>query len=509
MYHFKIEKMKNKISLSILLIVAALWIGCSDDFLDKSPLGEYAVDNFFTTADGAEAGVNGAYSYLRHWDIVVWPYVMMGDISSDDTYHGNKNNKPGVEMNNFNFTPSSFGGAVCDNWYTGNYVLIARSNLVINSEPVFDFEEALQKRLLGEVRFIRGFAYFNLVKAFGGVSIITSDLPELGGDFIPRSSADEIWEIVEDDLKFAIENLPEKSAYFEEQLGRATSGAAKAVLARSYLFRNDFANVEKYAMEVINSGEYSLDPDYEGIFKLSGENGSGSVFEVQATHSDTGTKMGIDKYSTMQGSKTLGWGINSATPELEDAYELGDPRKGHTIAYEGDTLYDGQTVVARNSPNHGTNWNKKALLPKYSFDPSTSIGGGGGGANNPVNVRIIRYADVLLMAAEALNENGKSGEALIYLNQVRARARGINPDILPDVTTTSKDDLRIAIWHERRVELAFEQGRYWDILRQGRAAELLHAQGVVDYDPVKHNLYPIPQTEIDNTEGVVVQNPGY
>ncbi len=501
--------MKNKILNIILLLVATLWIGCDDEFLEKSPLGEYAVDNFFTTAEGAEAGVNGAYSYLRHWDIVVWPYVMMGDIASDDTYYGNKNNKPGVEMNNFTFTPSSFGGAVCDNWYTGNFVLIARSNLVINSEPVFEFDEALQKRLLGEVRFIRGFAYFNLVKAFGGVPIITDVLPELGGDFIPRATEDEIWAIAEADLKFAIDNLPEKSEYVDTQLGRVTKGTARAMLARLYLFRNDFVNVEKYAMEVINSGEYFLDPDYEGIFKLSGENGSGSVFEVQATHSDTGTKMGIDKYSTMQGSKTLGWGINSATPELEAAYELDDPRKGHTIAYVGDTLYDGQTVVKRNSPNHGTNWNKKALLPKYAFDPTTSIGGGGGGANNPVNVRIIRYADVLLMAAEALNENGNSALALVYLNEVRARAREGNSEILPDITISDKEELKKAIWHERRVELGYEQGRYWDILRQGRAAELLHAQGVTDYDPVKHRYFPIPQTEIDNTEGVVEQNPGY
>ncbi len=501
--------MKNKISLSLLLIVSVLWMSCNEDYLEKSPLGQYATDNFFTTAKGAEAGLNGAYSYLRHWDIVVWPYVMMGDISSDDTYHGNKNNKPGVEMNNFTFTPSSFGGAVCDNWYTGNFVLIARSNLVINSEPYFEFDDSLQKRILAEARFIRGFAYFNLVKAFGGVPKITDEIPELGGDFIPRATEEEIWQVVEDDLTFAFENLPEKSEFASEQLGRVTKGAASSMLARAYLFRNDFANVEKYAMEVINRGEYSLDPDYEGIFKLSGENGSGSVFEIQATHSDTGTKMGIDKYSTMQGSRTLGWGINSATPDLEAAYEIDDPRKHATIAYSGDTLYDGQTVVIRNSPNHGTNWNKKALLPKYAFDPSISIGGGGGGANNPVNVRIIRYADVLLMAAEALNENGKSGEALIYLNEVRNRARGGNSAILPDVTTVNKEDLKMAIWNERRVELGFEQGRYWDILRQGRAAELLHAQGITDYDAIKHKYFPIPQTEIDNTEGVIIQNPGY
>ncbi|MEC3905810.1 RagB/SusD family nutrient uptake outer membrane protein [Tamlana sp. 2201CG12-4] len=501
--------MKNKISHSILLLITVLLMGCNDDFLEKSPLGQYATDNFFTDAKGAEAGVNGAYSYLRHWDIVVWPYVMMGDISSDDTYFGNKNNKPGVEMDQFNFTPASFGGAVCDNWYTGNFVLIARANLVINSEPYFEFEESLQKRILAEARFIRGFAYFNLVKAFGGVPIITDVTPELDGEFLTRASEEETWAIAEEDLNYAIENLPEKSEYHESQLGKVTKGAAKAMLARAYLFRNDFANVEKYALEVINSGEYQLHPNYEEVFMLSGENGSGSVFEVQATRSDTGTKLGIDKYSTMQGSQGLGWGISSPTPEFEAAFEADDPRREHTIAYIGDILYDGQTEVKRNSPNHGTMWNQKALLPKYAFDPSVSIGGGGGGANNPVNVRIIRYSDVLLMAAEALNENGNPAQALIYLNMVRERARDGNPTILPDVTTTDKDALRTAIWHERRVELGLEQGRYWDILRQGRAEDLLHAQGITDYEAVKHRYFPIPQTEIDNTEGSIEQNPHY
>lgn len=501
--------MKKNIIYTMVLLITLTFMSCNDDFLEKSPLGQYATDNFFTTYVGAEAGLNGAYSYLRHWDITAWPYVMMGDICSDDTYHGNKNNKPGIEMEEFTFTPSSFGGGVCDNWYTGNFVLIARVNLVINSEPVFEFDVADQKRILGECRFIRGFAYFNLAKAFGGVPLITDELPELKGDFLSRASADEIWAQAIDDLEYAVENLPEKSEYKSEQLGRVTKGAAKAMLARLYLFKNDFDMVEKYAMEVINSNEYSLFPDYEGIFKFSGENCSESIFEVQATWSETNTKMGIDKYSTMQGSKTLGWGISSPTADFEGAFEADDPRRDITIAYVGDTLYDGQTIVLRNSNNHGTMWNQKALLPKYAFNGETAVGGGGGGANNPVNPRIIRYSDVLLMAAEALNENGNPDDALMYLNMVRERARGGNPEILPDVTITNQDELKIAIWKERRVELGLEQGRYWDILRQGRAAELLHAQGVTNYDATKHRLFPIPQTEIDNTEGVVTQNPGY
>jgi len=243
---------------------------------------------------------------------------------------------------------------------------------------------------------------------------------------------------------------------------------------------------------------------------------------VQASWSLAGNKIGTDKFSTVQGSKGkywdeaqgkfitagLGWGINSPSDDFEAAFESGDPRRDATIAYVGDVLYDGITIVVRNSPNHATKFNQKALLPLFPFGDGQKIAGGGGGANNPANVRVIRYADVLLMAAEALNENGNSTDALKYLNMVRDRARGGDETILPDVTTTSKEELRMAIWHERRVELGMEMHRYWDILRQGRAAELLNALGK-NFIEGKHNLLPIPQVEIDATEGVVTQQPAW
>ncbi|MCT4672455.1 MAG: RagB/SusD family nutrient uptake outer membrane protein [Prolixibacteraceae bacterium] len=509
--------MKNSIIISLLLL--GLGFSSCENYLDKQPLGDLSPENYYSTAEGAEAGVNAAYSYLRHYDLVGLPFIAVGDIASDDADHGNKNNKASMEFNEFTFSSSS---SLMNNWFSGQYVLIGRANIVINSESEFNFSEDLQKRILAEAKFMRAYGYFNLVKSFGGVPKITV-LPELDGDFIPRASTEEIWKLIDEDLEYAIEYLPERSGYSSANLGRVTKGAARGLLARAYLFRNDFPNVEKYAMEIINSGEYSLFPDYEGIFTYDGENCSESVFEIQATRSESGNKTGTDKYNTVQGSKAkywdeekgvfinnqgLGWGINSPSDDLEAAYETGDPRKEATIAYVGDTLYDGRTIVVRNSKNHALKYNQKGILPLFYDGSNDKVLSGGGGANNPANVRIIRYADVLLMAAEALNENGKSGEALPYLNMVRERARGGNVDILPDVTTSDVTELRYAIWHERRVELAMEQHRYWDILRQGRAPKLLQALGK-SYVAGKHELLPIPQVDIDATEGVITQNPGY
>ncbi|PXY03140.1 RagB/SusD family nutrient uptake outer membrane protein [Marinifilum breve] len=512
----RIMKEKN-IIISLLFLILA-FTAC-EDHLDKQPLGELSPENFYSTAEGAEAGVNAAYSYLRHYDLVGLPFIAGGDIASDDSDPGNKNNKASIEFDEFTFSPSS---SLMTNWYSGQYVLIGRANIVINSESEFVFEEDLQKRILAEAKFMRAYGYFNLVKSFGGVPKITV-LPELDGDFIPRATPEEIWQLIDEDLEYAITYLPERSEYSPANLGRVTKGAARGLLARAFLFRNDFEKVERYAMEIINSNEYTLFPDYEGIFTYDGENCSESVFEVQATRSESGNKTGTDKYNTVQGSKAkywdpeqgkfinnqgLGWGINSPSDDLEAAYEDGDPRKDATIAYVGDTLYDGRSIVVRNSKNHGTKYNQKGILPLFYDGTDNKVTGGGGGANNPANVRLIRYADVLLMAAEALNENDKPTDALVYLNMVRERARGDNPDILPNVTTTDKLGLRNAIWHERRVELAMEQNRYWDILRQGRAAELLQALGK-NFVEGKHNLLPIPQVDVDATEGVITQNPGY
>jgi hypothetical protein len=200
----------------------------------------------------------------------------------------------------------------------------------------------------------------------------------------------------------------------------------------------------------------------------------------------------------VRGTPNLGWGFNLPSDDLVKAFEFGDPRRDATVLLVGEALPDGSAVIEDNLQIDNERYNQKAWAPSHALLQD----------NGPSNIRMLRYADVLLIAAEALNENGKAQQALPYLNAVRARARGTRKNILPDVTVTDKDALRQRIWQERRVELAMEQQRWFDLLRTGQAEAKMKALGK-KFIKGRHELFPIPQTEIDLSGGNVKQNPGY
>ncbi|MBU6343654.1 MAG: RagB/SusD family nutrient uptake outer membrane protein, partial [Bacteroidetes bacterium] len=242
---------------------------------------------------------------------------------------------------------------------------------------------------------------------------------------------------------------------------------------------------------------------YSDNFLLSGENGVESIFEIQAAALPTqqAASEGASPYNMVQGVRgvpNLGWGFNRPSDNLIAAYEPGDPRREATILYVGEVLPDGSAVVKDNPEIVGERFNQKAWVPNHP----------GLQDNGPGNIRILRYADILLLTAEAMNENNKSAEALVYLNKIRKRARGTSPIFLQDITLTDKDALREKIYKERRVELAMEQHRWFDLLRWGRAETVMTALGK-PFVANKHELLPIPQTEVDLTEGKIRQNPGY
>ncbi len=350
--------------------------------------------------------------------------------------------------------------------------------------------------MIGECKFLRAYYYFNLVRWFGDLPLVIKPLTpdEFAQD---RQPADAVYTQIIQDLQEALSALPEKSQYKPEDLGRATKGAARGMLARVYLTRGDFANAEKYALEVISSGQYSLYPNFAGIFLPEGENSSESVFEAQATALEAGG--GGSQYNEVQGVRgtpNLGWGFNRPSDDLVRSFEQGDPRRDLTILYPGEPLPDGSDIVSDNPDIINERYNQKAWVPEHP----------GGNGNGPGNIRMMRYAEILLIAAEALNENGKTDDALKYINLVRARARGSSTRVLPDIMTADKAILRQKIWQERRSELAMEQQRWFDILRQGRAADLLAGKG---FKKGKNELFPIPQIEIDLSSGTMSQNPGY
>jgi hypothetical protein len=249
---------------------------------------------------------------------------------------------------------------------------------------------------------------------------------------------------------------------------------------------------------VISSGQYSLFPNYEALFRIANENSVESVFEIQAKYEPGNCDVSNSQYSQVQGvrgSQGGGWGFNVPTQDLVNAYEPGDPRKDATIIFRGEITPQGDAI-----PTDGDNpmYNQKSYVPFSTWIECNE------GAEQ--NIRVIRYAEVLLMNAEAANELGNTAQALTSLNMVRARARGGNDAVLPDVTTTNQDELRAKIWHERHVELAMEFDRFFDLVRQGRAPEVLGPKG---FKAGVNEVWPIPQNEIDLSAGVLTQNPGY
>jgi hypothetical protein len=342
-----------------------------------------------------------------------------------------------------------------------------------------------------------------MVRAWGGVPIVTTTDPELD---LPRSSVEMVYNLLIDDLTFAADNLLYKSEYKDIDVGRATKGAANALLARVYLYRGEFDKAETYAMAVINSNEYDLEENFIDANGVNGNNGDESIFEIGALEVD-GASGGGNQYANTQGVRgnpNRGWGFNRPSLDLRNSFEPNDPRLKGTIIDLGDVIDGVEIIGDANTPDE--TYKDGELVEVECYNRKVWVPGENTTTQWGHHRRLIRYADVLLMAAEALNENNKPSDALVFINMVRERARGDNNDILPDITTTDQMELRDIIMSERRHELAMEGLRFWDLVRTGKAPEVL---GPLGFETGKHELMPLPQTEIDISQGVLTQNPNW
>jgi hypothetical protein len=494
-------KLRNKILLSIFILMA----GCTD-FLQTDPQGKLIDTSFPVSSSDALLATNAVYAAVRDWYYNSGGYPIL-DIMSDDAYKGSNTNDQLSTVGVYdNFTFNTTGDGL-DRWWATLYQGIRWANVVIEKVSPISMDTTLRNRYVGEARFLRALFYFDLVRAWGGVPEVTTSDPPL---HLGRATSEEIYSLIVSDLQYAETHLTKKSELISSDQGRATSGAADALLAKVYLFQKDFANAEKYATKVIQSNEYSLEPRFIDANGVNGNNRVESVFEVGALGVEDYNGGGAQYANTqgVRGTPNRGWGFNRPSIDLRKSFEPGDPRLKGTIIELGDTL-DGvyikgdpdpqnDPVVILNSNGDTVNiqcYNRKVWTPGTDTPTQWSH-----------HRRLIRYADVLLMAAEALNENDKPADALIYLNQVRKRARGGNNSILPDVTITDKNLLRNKILLERRHELALEGERFWDLVRTGNAATVLGPLGFV---PGKHELLPIHQSEIDISQGSLTQNPNY
>ena len=485
-----------KKTVPVLAALGLVLSGCGS-LLDKEPTGVESSVNFLKTESQAILATNAVYdaaAWRFSQEIFEW---FLGDVVSDDSEKGGESAADWAELQQLKDFRGNAANSISFGRWSEFYQGIYRANVVIERVPTINMEAKLRARLVGEAKFLRAFFYFQLVKTFGGVPLITKPLNP--NEYCQaRAPIQAVWAQIETDLKEAAEALPEKSEYPATEMGRATRGAANSLLAKAYIFQSKWAEAMAASATVIQSGEYDLQANYADIFKKANENGIESIFEIQHIQiatSDYGDLNEGQETSIYQGSRNAtyftGWGFNLPTQDFVDEFESNDPRLKATVIFNGDILYEG-TPAQQKADNGSSTTGYAARKYLYEYQPIVPEV-----SNAPANWRSIRFADVLLFHAEAANELGNSTASLESLNRVRKRAS------MPAVTVTGKEDLRKAIYHERRVELGLEGHRFFDLVRQGRAAEVLGKNGFV---AGKHEYFPIPQLELDVCDKIV-QNP--
>jgi len=517
--------------LSAFILVSA---GC-EKVLDKKPIGIQTEENFFLDPTQAVLGINGVYD-VTSWDEgpgsghnYEWMY---GDVMSEDAEKGSTpSDFPTItDFKNWTVDPAnSPSGSTYFNQWQG----IFRANTVIKNLDIATWNPALKNRIMGEAYFLRGYFYFYMARLFGGMPLFNAPVIPSQFGTTPRADLAATYKFIEADFKKAKELLPIKSAYATADIGRATSGAAASYLARVIIFqlgtenKNNHTWQEVYDLtnEVVASGQYSLLANYAQIFEDEGENSSESIFEIQckATAEGWGSiKAGTTNNIIQNSRKLWGWGFNNPTTNLANEFEANDPRKAATMYADGSIVLGIKQVIDFPNENATGYLNRKAAILK----PLEAKASG-------QNMRKMRYADVLLMKAEAAQNLNKDQEARDILNLIRTRARnsskpkgsiegsltyeptGVPANTLPPIANSvSGPALKTAIMHERRVELAEEALHYWDQVRWGtymnslsasvRSKAMSHAiTGGVNPIPV----LPIPQTEVQSWG--LQQNPGY
>lgn len=490
--------MKKNINVQSCILATALGTmlftaACKKDFLNVPPQAQQPSVTFWKNADDAVKGVNAIYANLRSWDNVAFNAIAIESTGSDEA---DKGSTP-TDATFFNlfdqFTVTSTQGSLQGFW-TGQYQNINLCNQVLDNVPNITMDAALKDRLLAEAKFVRAYSYFRLVRAYGNVPLRLT-VPKDNSEYnVPQADKATVYAQIEKDLTEAAAVLPQ--SYPATDLGRATKGAALGMKAKVAMYQKKWADVLALTTQVIGLG-YDLVPDFEKGFRVENENSVESIFEVQAELLQSNAAASNSQYSQVQGvAGVMGWGFNTPSATLEAAFEAGDPRKDATILFRGETTPQGD-LVPLTVPNE--RYNQKSYVPF-----NTRVSGFNEGAQQ--NFRVLRFADILLMNAEAANELGTPTQALTSLNRVRRRARGNDATILPDVTVTEQTALRNAIWKERQVELAMENDRYFDVIRQGRALQIFGPKG---WKANKNEVWPIPQTEIDLSGGLLKQNPGY
>ncbi|WP_338869178.1 RagB/SusD family nutrient uptake outer membrane protein [Spirosoma sp. SC4-14] len=480
----KLTYLLKPILLAAVLLVTAS--GCSENYLNLSPPTTIPVAEYFKTQSDINAALNGAYGGLRGY---YGTFYVMAEVPTDNTESNSRADSFIGDFDRYSWVVNN--GTISDRW-SSSYDIISRCNILIEKSEAVTMDAALKARYQAEAKFLRALMYFNLVRFFGDVPIVLTEIKtEAEAYTYNREPVTKVYAQIEKDLLEAATVLP--VSYTGTDVGRATKGAAQALLGSMYLTSKQFDKAVTKLNEVISANTYKLLPVYEDVFRANNGNNAEIVFSVQYTRTGNkeGSNFSIDFAPTGAGSDIVTGGnpasLNQGTLDLFNAFEPGDLRKNVSI----------QQFTGGNMPYY---------TRKFLDQPPT--------ANESDNDwPVIRYSDVLLMYAEALNETGNTTDALTPLNQVRSRAG------LPAKTDLSQADFRLAVEQERRVELCFEGHRWFDLIRTGRLVPVITAyiakyrtSGGYQVGNYQFNankaLYPIPFRETSLNPNLT-QNPGY
>lgn len=489
-------KYNNFLIITALTILITGFSSCQNDFLDENPQSFISPSNFYKTEADANAALVAVYNALR--PIYSQDMTFVGDLAGEQTNVGTAANTDRLEINNFTVQTTNL--ILSNNW-NNNYTVINRANAVINRVPAIDMATDKKDVIIAEAQFLRSLCYFNLVRQFGGVPLRLEEVTELVGLDIARSSVNEVYDVIIADLKSAESKLPPVQT--ATGVGRATKGAASSLLAYVYLTKKDWTNAATKAQEVItNKATYGYDlyATPEDVWKIENENKKEHIFSIQF---QSGPEAYGSAYSQFYLSRTAnviqkngvsGFAINLVEDAFWKSFDPADKRRDASIL---SSFTDPKTNKYYEYPTKGLT---ELSIFKY-FDANAYAR-----SNNNNNYPILRYADVLLIKAEALNElNGPTTEAYGAINAIRKRAGAS----MTELSGLTQVQFRAALLQERSWEFCFESKRYFDLIRTEQLIPIMTAAG--KNPQPKNLLFPIPQREIDinNKINPEDQNPGY
>lgn len=488
----------------IMILMALALVSCSDDFVELEPPYRLTSENFFEAEEDFQNALIGSYDILQS----TYVNVILGEIASDNTHAGGESATDVVgwqQVDRMAHTPDNNN---LDDIWDFNFAGVYRASYIIENADKIEFEG--KEQIIAEARFLRAYFNFELVKWFGAIPIKPEGKFELGEETsLPRTSIDLVYEYIENDLSLAIPNMSSQAL----EIGRASKASAQALLGKVHLYQDEFNLAAPLFDAVIGSQQFHLygtegDEEYEDLFEFEAENSAESVFEIQYSGQAQGAS--FDCLQCSEGNVMVGFsgvrgyngpvfesgfGFNLPTEETYNAFDSDDLRRDVSIlnieAWAADT---GATfTIGNQDPTTGhTGYYNRKYIPRQNDNL------GDANLTQPNNYRAIRYADVLLMAAEALNRGGiNDGLALNYVNQVRNRAG------LPNVNL-SGGQLTEEIYTQRRLELVGEGHRFFDLVRTGRAANVIDG-----FTPNKNEVFPVPLEEIQFSQGNWEQNANY